>query len=59
MEKELNLDELEKVNVSPNNNANYENSINSKELYCKSQIEELKRIKESFLNKTEQKNNKR
>ncbi len=58
-EKELNLEELEHVQASPNKEANYENAMNNKELYRKIQIEKLEKMKEDILNKTEEKRNTR
>ena len=58
-EKELNIEELERVQVSPNNEVNIENAINNKELYRQDKIEELQKLKEELINKKEEKRNTR
>ena len=37
-DRELDLDELENVHVAPNNNVNYNNALNNKDLYRQEQI---------------------
>ncbi len=48
-DRELNLDELENVNVTSNNQANYENAMKNKDLYRKKGIEELEALKEKIV----------
>lgn len=51
MEKdELSMEELDNLNVSPNNIANYENAMNNKNLYRQKQIKELEALKEQIYN---------
>lgn len=55
---ELSLDELENVNVTSNNQANYKNAMNNKDLYRQKSIEELEALKEKIVTEkeTEKKN---
>ena len=52
-DRELNLDELENVHVSQDNKANYENTMNNKDLYRQKQIQELESLKDKILNDQE------
>ena len=52
-DRELNLDELENVHVSPDNKTNYENTMNNKDLYRQKQIQELESLKDKILNDQE------
>ena len=49
-DRELDLDELENVHVAPNNNVNYNNALNNKDLYRQEQIKELEKLRESIIN---------
>ena len=52
--EELNIEELSKVNVTQNQEVNYEKAMQNKNLYRSSSIEELRRIKEEILKEREQ-----
>ena len=50
---ELSFEDLDRVGVHPNNEVNWENAKNNKDLYRKEQIEELERLKEELSDRTQ------
>lgn len=56
--RELSLEELAKVYITLNEDANYQNALNNSDLYRKIQIEKLQKSKEAILqSETEEKRN--
>lgn len=50
-DKELDLEDLQNINASPDNRANYYSAVGNEDLYRKKQIEELKALKKEILGK--------